>query len=85
VRRRIRPANYRHCGPPIGSATIGEDVAPAEVRARLGHCPELAQKTKAAIPGAELIERPFRGGATRWMISSLSSCRTSIEAFCQSV
>ncbi len=34
---------------------IGKDVAPPDVRARLGHYPELAQKTKAAIPGARLI------------------------------
>ncbi len=47
----------------IGSATIGKDVAPAEVRARLGHDPELGQKTKAAIPGAELIEFPEAGHA----------------------
>jgi pimeloyl-ACP methyl ester carboxylesterase len=42
---------------------IGKDVAPPEVRARIGHYPELAQKTKAAIPGAELIEFPDAGHA----------------------
>jgi pimeloyl-ACP methyl ester carboxylesterase len=42
---------------------IGKDVAPPEVRARLGHYPELAQKTKAAIPGAQLIEFPDAGHA----------------------
>ncbi len=42
---------------------IGKDVAPPDVRARLGHYPELAQKTKAAIPGAELIEFPDAGHA----------------------
>jgi pimeloyl-ACP methyl ester carboxylesterase len=45
------------------TTAIGKDVAPAEVRARLGHYPELAQKTKAAIPGAELIEFPEAGHA----------------------
>jgi len=45
------------------TTAIGKDVAPAEVRARLGHYPELAQKTKAAIPGAELIEFPDAGHA----------------------
>ncbi len=42
---------------------IGKDVAPPDVRARLGHYPELAQKTKAAIPGAQLIEFPDAGHA----------------------
>ena len=42
---------------------IGKDVAPPDVRARLGHYPELAQRTKAAIPGGELIEFPDAGHA----------------------
>ncbi|RBP02102.1 pimeloyl-ACP methyl ester carboxylesterase [Roseiarcus fermentans] len=42
---------------------IGKDVAPPAVRARLGHYPELAQTTKAAIPGAQLIEFPDAGHA----------------------
>ena len=42
---------------------IGKDLAPPDVRARLGHYPELAQKTKAAIPGAQLIEFPDAGHA----------------------
>lgn len=42
---------------------IGKDVAPPEVRAKLGHYPDLARKTKAAIPGAELIEFPDAGHA----------------------
>ncbi len=42
---------------------IGKDVAPPDVRAKLGHYPELAQKAKAAIPGAELIEFPDAGHA----------------------
>jgi pimeloyl-ACP methyl ester carboxylesterase len=45
------------------TTAIGKDIAPAELRARLGHYPELAQKTKAAIPGAELIEFPDAGHA----------------------
>jgi hypothetical protein len=32
------------------TTAIGKDVAPAEVRARLGHYPKLAQKTKAPSP-----------------------------------
>ncbi len=42
---------------------IGKDLAPPDVRARLGHYPELAQTTKAAIPGAQLIEFPDAGHA----------------------
>ncbi len=42
---------------------IGKDVAPPAVRAKLGHYPELAQKAKAAIPGAKLIEFPDAGHA----------------------
>ena len=32
------------------TTAIGKEVAPAELRARLGHDPELAEETKAAIP-----------------------------------
>ena len=45
------------------TTAIGKDVSPPDVRARLGHYPELAQKTEAAIPGAELIEFPEAGHA----------------------
>jgi pimeloyl-ACP methyl ester carboxylesterase len=45
------------------TTAIGKDVAPPQVRARLGHYPELAQKTKAAIPGSTLIEFPDDGHA----------------------
>jgi pimeloyl-ACP methyl ester carboxylesterase len=45
------------------TTAIGKDVAPPEVRARLGHYPELAQATKAAIPGSTLIEFPDAGHA----------------------
>ena len=45
------------------TTAIGKDIAPPEVRAKLGHYPELARKTKAAIPGAVLIEFPDAGHA----------------------
>ena len=45
------------------TTAIGKDFSPPDVRARLGHYPELAQKTKAAIAGAELIEFPEAGHA----------------------
>ena len=54
---------------------IGKDVAPTAVRAKLGHYPELPQKTKAAIPGAELIEFPDAGHAPRSRILSASTRR----------
>ena len=45
------------------TTAIGKDVAPPEVRARLGHYPELAQTTHAAIRGSTLIEFPDAGHA----------------------
>jgi pimeloyl-ACP methyl ester carboxylesterase len=45
------------------TTAIGKDYAPPEVRAKLGHYPELAQRTKAAIPGARLVEFPDAGHA----------------------
>ena len=45
------------------TTAVGKDFSPPDVRARLGHYPELAQKTKAAIPGSELIEFPDAGHA----------------------
>jgi len=45
------------------TTAIGKDFAPLDVRARLGHYPELAQKAKAAIPGSTLIEFPDAGHA----------------------
>ena len=45
------------------TTAIGKDFSPPDVRARLGHYPELAQKTKAAIPGCELIEFADAGHA----------------------
>ena len=45
------------------TTAIGKDFSPTDVRARLGHYPELAQETKAAIAGAELIEFPEAGHA----------------------
>ncbi len=45
------------------TTAIGKDFAPPEVRARLGHYPELAKRTEAAIPGAKLVEFPDAGHA----------------------
>jgi len=45
------------------TTAIGKDYAPPDVRARLGHYPELAQKTKDAIRGSTLIEFPEAGHA----------------------
>jgi pimeloyl-ACP methyl ester carboxylesterase len=45
------------------TTAIGKDYAPPEVRAKLGHYPQLAQRTKAAIPGATLVEFPDAGHA----------------------
>jgi len=45
------------------TTAIGKDAAPPEVKAKLGRYPELAQKTKAAIPGSRLIEFPDAGHA----------------------
>ncbi len=45
------------------TTAIGKDFAPPEVRARLGHYAELAPRTKAAIPGATLVEFPDAGHA----------------------
>lgn len=40
---------------------IGSDGAPPDVRAKLGHYPELGKQAAAAIPGAKLIEFPNVG------------------------
>jgi pimeloyl-ACP methyl ester carboxylesterase len=45
------------------TTAIGKDAAPPEVKAKLGHYPELARRTKAAIPGSRLIEFPEAGHA----------------------
>ncbi|MGS0893407.1 alpha/beta fold hydrolase [Burkholderia stagnalis] len=45
------------------TTAIGKDVAPPEVHARLGRYPELAKRTQAAIPGAQLVEFPALGHA----------------------
>ena len=45
------------------TTAIGKDFSPPGVRAKLGHYPELAQRTKAAIPGARLIEFAEAGHA----------------------
>ncbi|CAD6559012.1 alpha/beta fold hydrolase [Paraburkholderia sabiae] len=38
------------------TTAIGKDAAPPEVRAKIGHYPELAKLTKQAIPHATLVE-----------------------------
>ncbi|WP_086654046.1 alpha/beta fold hydrolase [Acetobacter malorum] len=40
---------------------IGSDGAPPDVRAKLGHYPELGKAAAAAIPGAKLVEFPNVG------------------------
>jgi pimeloyl-ACP methyl ester carboxylesterase len=45
------------------TTAIGKEFAPPEVRARLGHYPELAEKARAAIPGAKLVAFPDAGHA----------------------
>jgi pimeloyl-ACP methyl ester carboxylesterase len=45
------------------TTAIGKDAAPPEVRAKLGHYPELARAAAAAIPHATLVEFPSLGHA----------------------
>lgn len=45
------------------TTAIGKDAAPPEVRAKLGHYPELAKAAAAAIPHATLVEFPDLGHA----------------------
>ena len=45
------------------NTAIGKDIAPAEVKARLGDYPKLARRTAAMIPGARLILFPQLGHA----------------------
>ncbi|RQS09293.1 alpha/beta hydrolase [Burkholderia sp. Bp9002] len=45
------------------TTAIGKDVSPPEVHAKLGRYPELAKRTQAAIPGAQLVEFPALGHA----------------------
>jgi pimeloyl-ACP methyl ester carboxylesterase len=45
------------------TTAIGKEVAPPDVHAKLGHYPELAKRTQAAIPGAQLVEFPALGHA----------------------
>ena len=42
---------------------FGKDLAPADVRARLGHYPALGKAAAQAIPGARLVEFPDLGHA----------------------
>jgi pimeloyl-ACP methyl ester carboxylesterase len=45
------------------TTAIGKDVSPPEVRAKIGHYPELGKATQAAIPHATLVEFPDYGHA----------------------
>jgi pimeloyl-ACP methyl ester carboxylesterase len=45
------------------TTAIGKDFAPPEVRARIGHYPELAKTARDAILGAKLVEFPDAGHA----------------------
>jgi len=45
------------------NTAIGKDLAPPEVRASLGHYPELGRAAAQAIPGARLVEFPELGHA----------------------
>ena len=45
------------------TTAIGKDAAPPEVRAKLGHYPQLAKAAAAAIPHATLVEFPSLGHA----------------------
>ncbi len=45
------------------TTAIGKDLAPPDVRTRLGHYPELAGLAEKAIPNAKLIEFPDLGHA----------------------
>ena len=45
------------------NTAIGKDLAPPEVRARLGNYPELGKAAARAIPGARLVEFPDLGHA----------------------
>ena len=45
------------------TTAIGKDIAPPDVRAKLGHYPELGKATAAAIKNARLVEFPSLGHA----------------------
>jgi pimeloyl-ACP methyl ester carboxylesterase len=45
------------------NTAIGKDAAPPEVRAKLGHYPELAKQAAQRIPNATLVEFPNLGHA----------------------
>ncbi len=45
------------------TTAIGKDLVPPNVRATLGHYPQLAKDTQAAIPHATLVEFPDAGHA----------------------
>jgi pimeloyl-ACP methyl ester carboxylesterase len=45
------------------NTAIGKDIAPPDVKARLGDYPKLARRTAQAIPGAALVLFPELGHA----------------------
>jgi pimeloyl-ACP methyl ester carboxylesterase len=45
------------------TTAIGKDLAPPELRARLGNYPELGRRAAGLIPGAKLVEFPTLGHA----------------------
>ncbi|MEO6023836.1 MAG: alpha/beta hydrolase, partial [Burkholderiales bacterium] len=45
------------------TTAIGKDIAPPEVKARIGNYPELGKATAKAFPNATLIEFPALGHA----------------------
>jgi pimeloyl-ACP methyl ester carboxylesterase len=45
------------------NTAIGKDLAPPELRGRLGNYPELGKATAKAISGARLVEFPALGHA----------------------
>ena len=45
------------------STAVGKDLAPPELRPKLGNYPELGKAAAKAIPGAKLVEFPDLGHA----------------------
>jgi pimeloyl-ACP methyl ester carboxylesterase len=45
------------------TTAVGKDLAPPELRPRLGNYPELGKAAARAIPGARLVEFPDLGHA----------------------
>ena len=58
------------------TTAIGKDVAPAEVREKLGHYPELGKTTAAAIKDARLVDSRI------WAMLRKSRTRTLFTRRC---